>query len=181
MNKNIQIIAAFQGMGKTKIAEKYSNICDLEILPYYYDLNDREREHLKGPSVQKRLNPNWPGNYVSALKQKCTQYDYVFVGPHPVRLLKFLDEAGIKYQCFMPEHDALPELKQRLVQRGNPKEFCDGIWEHWVNFMAAYQKNGNEITLLKKGQTIEDYFKLQGVVLETKSQKQQQRPPDQQY
>ena len=69
--KQAQLIAGFSGVGKTTLAEKYANVLDLEIMPFYYLVKDYEncdKEAAKGNAARER-NPDWPGNYIKALEK----------------------------------------------------------------------------------------------------------------
>ena len=75
------IISGFGGVGKTFLAKKYKNVIDLESSPYKYDystVNKKDYEKLKG-TENRTLNPNYPQNYIQAIKEAAKKYDVVCV------------------------------------------------------------------------------------------------------
>ena len=81
MKKNGIIISGFGGVGKTELAKKYKNVIDLESSPYKYNYSGIDKldfEQIKGKEGRK-LNSNYPENYIKAIKQAVQKYDIVCV------------------------------------------------------------------------------------------------------
>jgi hypothetical protein len=59
------IIAAYTGTGKTYFSSLYPELTiDLVCMPYKYILTNE-----KPFSESSKANPDWPNNYISAIKQ----------------------------------------------------------------------------------------------------------------
>lgn len=80
MNKGI-VIVGFAGIGKTTLVKKYKNVIDIESSPYkwnYSEVANSNLEKLKGMENRK-INSNFPKNYIEAIKKAKTKYDIVLV------------------------------------------------------------------------------------------------------
>ena len=75
INKSI-IISAFSCLGKTYLGQNYKDILDLEASLYkwiYFDENlAKEIEKRKGIK-ERKINPNWPQNYLEILNRNTMQ------------------------------------------------------------------------------------------------------------
>lgn len=54
------ILAGFQGIGKTSLAQKYQNVIDLDAMPYFFELTKSQEnmnyEKLKGREDRKKTS-----------------------------------------------------------------------------------------------------------------------------
>ena len=78
---DVKVISVFAGCGKTTVGEKYSNVCDLRSSTYRCDYsNIKKKKKKKMKCVKERIpNPDWPNNYLNALKEAINKYDLVLV------------------------------------------------------------------------------------------------------
>ena len=158
------IIAGFGGVGKTTLANKYKNVLDLESTPYKYVVENYEKydaEAVKGQGIAKKeLNPDFPSNYIKAIKENIGKYDYILVWCHPEQSLPYLDKAGIDYELFIPTRDALDEYRQRFINRGNCPEYVDRVSskESYDRRLPQFQATGKHIVFLRAGETLESYL-----------------------
>ncbi len=159
-----KIIAGFGGVGKTTLAKKYKNVLDLESTPYKYLIENYDKydaEAVKGQGIAKKeLNPDFPHNYVAAVKENIGKYDYILVWCHPEQSLPNLDKAGIDYEIFLPTRDALDEYRQRFINRGNSEEYVNRVSskEGYDKRLPQWLALGKPIVYLEAGETLESYF-----------------------
>ena len=62
-------IYAFTATGKSVLAQKYSNVINMESTIYKYIGSYKENENLKG--TQRKINNQWPDNYFKELTNLC--------------------------------------------------------------------------------------------------------------
>ena len=79
------IISAFPGVGKTTLNKKYENIIDLEssIYKYLFDKEVSELEIEARKALPREKNPEYPNNYLKAIKEATKQYDIVLTSCGP--------------------------------------------------------------------------------------------------
>lgn len=161
------IIAGMAGVGKSMLAKKYPGmVADVESSGYKHD--NTGLEHL---SVEERKgllrtpNPEWPDNYISAIRKAMKKYPIVCIQLHPDNY-EVYKKANIPFIIVYPERDALDEYYERLIGRGNNREFADKIVNTFDDFVLGrcIHECDNERWILKKGETLEDRFKALGVL-----------------
>ena len=158
------IIAGFGGVGKTTLAKKYKNVLDLESTPFKYCFDNyagADPEAMKGRGVAgKRLNPDFPGNYIAAIKYNMDKYDYILVWCHPEEILPYYDLNGIDYELFIPMREALDEYRQRFISRGNSMEYVNRVSskEGYDRRLPQFEATGKPIVFLGCGETLESYL-----------------------
>ncbi|MDR0462089.1 MAG: ATP-binding protein [Christensenellaceae bacterium] len=156
------VIAGAAGIGKTYFAKKYTNVIDLETSEFAYDytkVSQADHERLKGDNTRER-NPEFPDNYIRAIKDGITKYDYVLVACHPQKILPHLEKHKIDYICIIPSEDAAQDYYQKYIDRGNSPEWAKKVANHyisdyWIKSMPAFNR---PIIHLQKGENLEDYL-----------------------
>lgn len=166
MKKGI-VIAGFAGIGKTTLSKKYSNVIDVESSPYRYDysgVSAKDYEKIKG-SKTKKHNPNFPQNYIAAVKEATKKYDIVFVMLDPDVLLDEYEKNGIDYVlCYPDEKTLLENYFQRFVSRGNSEEFAQKTLNWWYECMKKIEGNNHARIVLSGTETLEDFLLQNGYV-----------------
>lgn len=173
--KKALVIAGFAGIGKTALSKKYKNVIDVEGSPYKYDYSNYspdEYEILKGDKTRKR-NPNFPKNYIGAIKAAQKKYDVVFVFLDVYEMLEIYEKNGIDYTICMPDEEALLKVYyERFTSRGNSQEFAESTIKWWYTCMEHLKTNTHPKIILSGNDTIENYLISQGYVLEPQIENQ---------
>lgn len=160
------VIAGFAGIGKTTLAKKYKNVIDIESSPYKYDYSSTtidDIEKIKGDK-SRSINKDFPLNYINAIKKAIKEYDVVCVWIHPEEALPNYDKYEIEYYLCFPYKDALYEYKERFLNRGNTKEYIDRVIGDYDKRYEQFMSNPHKKILLKKGETLEDILKKDGII-----------------
>lgn len=156
--KDGMVIAGFAGVGKTTLAQKYSNVIDLESSIYKWDNSGLENvpiEHRKG--IIRRQNDEWPMNYINEIKKQMKIYDIVLVWIHP-DVLQIYDEYNIPYILCYPSKNDLEYYRKRYIDRGNNIEYIDKVINTYdVREQQFNSKNADKI-ILENDNTLEDYL-----------------------
>ena len=152
------IISGFGGVGKTYLAKKYKNVIDLESSPYKYDYSDKpitNYEKLKG-MPNRKLNSDYPLNYIQAIKEATEKYDIVCVRYNGDEPVDFYDTYGLHYIVCYPTKSAYKKYVMRFKDRGNSKEWIE---KNKRLYQIAYERckkfKGKKI-LLHDNETLED-------------------------
>lgn len=159
------IIAGFAGVGKTTLAKKYKNVIDIESSPYKWDYSGMDitnLENLKGQKNRKK-NPNFPQNYIHAIKQAQANYDIVLVWIHPEEILPYYDSNHIDYYLCFPTKDALKEYENRFIGRGNQRDYIDKVLSNYDKRYNQFKSNPHKHIELSFGETLETALIKMGI------------------
>jgi hypothetical protein len=156
--RRVVVIAGTAGVGKTELAKRYKNVIDLESSTFSWLYpKGTDVEAMKG--VAGRIDhPEWPQNYITAIKDAMTKYDYVCVGGSLEKNFANYIEAGIDFEIFTLERDAIPEYVERFVNRGNSREWAERVYARYDEYLPRYQAVGKKMTLLGVGETLESFL-----------------------
>jgi len=152
------VIAGTAGVGKTELAKRYKNVVDLESSTYswLYPVG-ADVEAMKG--VAGRVDhPDWPQNYIRAIKKAMAKFDYVCVGGSLEKNFANYIEAGIDFEIFTLARSAIPEYVERFVNRGNSREWAEKVYALYDEYLPRYQAVGKKIVLLEPGETLESFL-----------------------
>ncbi len=167
--KKALVIAGFAGIGKTTLSKKYSNIIDLESSPYKYDYSNfspDEYEKLKGNKTRVK-NPDFPNNYIEAIKEAQKKYDVVFVFLDVYKMLDLYEQNGIDYVLCLPDEESLQKnYLERFKARGNSDEFAESTINWWYTCNENLKNNTHKKIVLSGDKTLEDYLIEQGYILQ---------------
>ena len=152
------IIAGFAGVGKTTLGKKYKNVIDLDAAEYVYD--DKELEHLtieQRKGMNRKANPNWPQNYINAIKEALNDYDIVLVWDRP-DILKEYEKNGFDYWIVFPTEEEIQNYKIRYLGRGNSQEYVDKKLKQYVEYSKIFKEKNVKKVTLAANETLEDYL-----------------------
>lgn len=154
---NIKVISVFAGLGKTTVSKKYPNVCDLQSSPYrceYSNIDKKDYEKMKCDKTRV-INPNWPNNYLEALKKAIEEYDLVLVPSNP-DIRKLLQENNIDFLFVLPSIDSREILLNRYKKRKNNKELIDEVTNYFDTWSRNQKDYNYKIEIINKDKYLED-------------------------
>ena len=152
------IIAGFSGIGKTTVGKKYENVIDLDASQYVYDEKDLlniDIEKRKGE--YRKPNPNWPGNYIDAIKTAMNSYDVILVWDREDIIEEYIKNKFNFVVCYPSKND-LDNYVQRYKNRGNQEKYIKMKLSQYNNRIKLYDKLNLEKIILDNNETIEDWL-----------------------
>lgn len=127
------IISGSAGVGKTELAKRYSNVLDLDSSAY-------------------SKSPDWPRNYIEAIRLNRKRYDYILI-------FTKLQDLDLDYEFFFPAKSAIPEYEKRLASRGgNWVAWSKTVYEEYDKHYKTAEGFNKPITVLEPGETLESYL-----------------------
>jgi len=157
-NRRAIIIAGTAGVGKTELAKRYKNVIDLESSAYSWLYpQGTDVEAMKG-AAGRMDHPDWPQNYIAAIKDAIAKYDFVCVGGNLEKNFGNYLEAGIDFEIFTLEKNAIPEYIERFVNRGNSREWAEKVYARYDEYLPRYQAVGKKMVFLGPGETLESFL-----------------------
>ena len=148
------VIAGFGCIGKTEFAKKDNRFVDLESSKYKYIQSD---ELLSIPEEKRKgrkdriLNKDFPQNYFNAIMESL-QNKNVLISVN-YEIIELLEEKNIEYVIVYPEVEMLDEIIERCENRGNIKEFIDGVRDAYYRLLP---KDSDKVYWLKSGEYLSD-------------------------
>ena len=146
------IVAAFSGVGKTYFANLHPGTAvDFVCMPFKYIL-DPEARYDESSKADPGLdwNPEWPFNYLEALKGQPS--NKIILIPSDWRVLRLLEKEKIPYYLCYPVKRAKKAYRERYIKRGNSREFLRIFIGKWEAFMEGLREDtyGRHIILRPK-------------------------------
>ena len=152
------IVSGFAGIGKTKLSVDYPNMCkDLESSHFKWLSNSettKTDEKSKGDK-SRILNPEWPDNYVKAIKDANEKFNYVFISMDK-EVRNKLDEENIRFFLAFPSKDCKEDYLQRYRSRGNMNTFISLIEKNWDSWIDDLYADSHSQIRLHKGEFLSD-------------------------
>lgn len=144
------IICGFPGVGKSCVASNRENIVDLEssAFSWIYD----PVNHPNGGRVR---NPNFPLNYINAIRSAQENFEYILVASHKA-VRDALEAEGIPYIIVAPRKELKNEYLKRYLQRGSEIEFIELLNEKWDEFLSDIATADVPVIWLDKGEYMSD-------------------------
>lgn len=141
------VISGFAGIGKTHyVGENPKKAIDLESSNYkwvYHNADDVNLGEARKGIVEKDLNPEWPKNYIEAIKGNLDKYDYVFIC-QDFDVRNMLKAEGVEYYVAFPNIRDKQCYLDRYKRRGNAENFInlfDAKYEDFVADLMLKEKN----------------------------------------
>ena len=164
------VIYGFAGIGKTYLGNKYKNVIDLESSDYKWvypkRIDGMDREQRKG-LTERGLNYEWPDNYLEAIVDANSKYDFVLVS-QSIEILEELHFMKIPYTLAFPKLELKEEYIQRCIDRGNQENFIWFIDRYYESLITKMMKKPDDKIILNKGEYLEDALIKRGYILELK-------------
>lgn len=155
----IKVVSVFAGLGKTTVGNKYDNICDLQSSPYRCDYSKIETKDYEKMKYDKSRvsNPNWPKNYLKAIKEAINKYDLVLV-PSSEDVRQLLIENNIDFLFVLPKKDMLyrKKLVDRYKKRGNSNELINDVMYNFDNWSRNPKDYNYPIEIIENNEYLED-------------------------
>lgn len=141
------IISGFAGIGKTYFAKNNPDISiDLESSNFKWifdgSIENVDTEGRKG-LTNKTFNPEWPLNYIQAIKDANAKYDFVFISmDKDVR--EILKNENFRYFVAFPILECKEEYILRYKERKNGENFINLLetkYDEWINDLILSEPN----------------------------------------
>lgn len=157
MSKGI-IIAGFGGVGKTELAKKYENVIDLESIFWKWQYNEKYTNIEEYKSCKNKIpNPDFPQNYIEAIKENQKKYDIVLTAYNTI-IYEALKENKVSFLLCYPEKTAKDIYIERYRKRGNNERFINKNIESFEREIDAIEKRIEAKIVLHGNETLEDYL-----------------------
>jgi hypothetical protein len=129
--KRTIVISAFPACGKSYIYKNFNGkpytILDSDSSLYSWIYEN-------GIKTSKR-NPDFVEKYINHIKENIGKVDCIFVSSHK-EVRKALRDNNIKYFMVYPALDMKEEVLNRMIKRGNDKQFITFQKEHYEDFIS---------------------------------------------
>ena len=162
------VISGWICAGKSHLVENFNNGEITEVLSTYYkySLTDEQKnaplESIK--STKREPNPNWPQNYIDAVKDAAKKYKIVLVAPG-IWLLDMISDQGVELTLAIPDANDKEEYKRRSKQRGNNDEFLQRIEDNFEKDRADMMASSHKKIMMKPGEYLHDALAREGILV----------------
>lgn len=147
--QSAMVISAMPAMGKSYIASKFPDrIRDLESSEYHWQMTPDGKNFLTDEDGDKILNPEWPLNYIEAIRNLVESkfYDAILVSAHE-NIRHLMSEHGIKYANVYPEDKKKMRkaLIERCIDRGSSADFIDNYEENFSKYVDSMKNDKGSV------------------------------------
>lgn len=160
-----KVFSVFAGLGKTYVGKKYPKVLDLQSNPYRFDytnIKKEDYEKLKSTSNRK-VNTNWPNNFINMIKESINKYDVILVASSP-DIRELLEQNNIQYTFVLPSRDSKETLLERYKKRGNSKELINQVMGYFDTWSYKEEDYNCPLVILNKDKYLEDYLKEERLI-----------------
>ena len=155
-----KVFSVFAGLGKTYVGKKYSNVLDLQSSPCRYDYTNVKKEDYERIKEipNRKVNPNWPNNFIDAIKEASNKYDIILVSSSP-DIRELLEQNDIDYTFILPSKDSREILLERYKKRENGQELINLVMGYFDTWSYKKEDYNCPLVILDKDKYLEDYLK----------------------
>ena len=129
------IISAFSGTGKTTFFKKYPDIS--------IDCGNTKFKWKRINNNKVIKNPEFPKNYVDAIKENIGKYKYIFVSTH-TEVRDILKENDLYFYLIYPAIDRKDEFLQRYRDRNSPESYIKSLDLNWNTWITECSNENNK-------------------------------------
>lgn len=152
------VIAGFGGVGKTELAKKYKNVIDLESIFWKWQYNERHMNIEEYKSGNDRIpNPNFPQNYIEAIKENQKKYDIVLIAYSTI-ICRAVKENNVSFLLCYPDKEAKDIYIERYRKRGNNECFINKNIESFEEAVDILEKRVESKIVLHGNEVLEEYL-----------------------
>ena len=155
-----KVFSVFARLGKTYVGKKYPNVLDLQSSPCRYDYTNVRKEDYEKikEKPNRKVNSNWPNNFIDAIKEASNKYDIILVSSSP-DIRELLEQNDIDYTFILPSKDSREILLERYKKRENGKELINLVMGYFDTWSYKKEDYNCPLVILDKDKYLEDYLK----------------------
>ncbi len=165
------LVLAYPGIGKTYMAENFTNVSDFEFQHYRYDYGkykDLPLEQIKGRTEIRTDRPEWPQNFFKALEEELEKGRIVLV-PFASSLFVVLDylakSKGVKVILAIQDKNSFEDIANKFRKRGNSEEFIERRRNDFKRCHDMIEKSNFDSIILMPNEYLSDGLKRLGLNL----------------
>lgn len=149
------IYLVYPGLGKTFLAKKDSEFCDINVREFKDADFDNYTSNYRGTKI-KNINPDFPNNLQSYLLDKIKS-NIIILMAFKKATIQLLENMNLDYEIVLPDELKLEELKNTYKQRGDSDEYIEQNTTHrYKETLFLARQSGKVIRYVTKGFWLED-------------------------
>jgi len=157
-----QIIASTPAVGKTFVGNNYEGVLDLSARKFFeaeYQEGQKRSVYEKSKVIDYYTNQDYPHNYIDAIVENQSSYELVLTAFLADMVLRpdFTKEYNdrLDYLIALPKLSSLERIFERMVKRGNNREFINLFKYLYPIILEKFGHQSNCITI-EDGEFLED-------------------------
>lgn len=154
-----KVVCAFGGTGKSTLVKNDDRFVDMENSDYQWIyFEDIEDPELRKGS-ERVVNPEFPKNYIDAVRKAVDRGKYVLCGTKP-EVLKALKSANIEFLLLVPDKRDKELYRQRFINRGNKPDWYEDYLAKWDSQVCGYEESDYNMLYMRRGTYLSDYVDI---------------------
>lgn len=147
------VVSAMPAIGKTYLATKFPTLFrDLESSDYHWLKDPETDEILFNENGDKIEHPEWPNNYIDAIKNlnQSGMYRVIFVSAHELVRQK-MKEQNIKYATMFGSdtNTCKTMLISRCITRHSSPKFIEDYRENYSTYVKSMRNDPNAVVRIE--------------------------------